>query len=350
MSATARFLSALLVGLLAGSTSLWADPPSAEEEARDDGADAVVDFMPRMLDLYEQMQAHANPPREEGPERVLYRAWKADIKPRSRGLASKAKELTRESLWEMDEDAGAAVRVKPKHWGSALRRMTSLYTALGAAHKNYGKVTISPERAILLWDRKYPEPRLSGLTPAGIHLVRLRRQLVYLHGQGLPIPSWLIREIERYVILQSEEYELRREAHRRWVEDRRAAHLAIRARYAETRVLVENQRDILSDQMTALRVLMGDMQAVEERRLRAFADGYPDGDPVHAAAKRYLKKMASARKRGIRFSDARTSRYGLLVRQKWMVPRSHLLGAFKSADRRAAEAVAPAADDADPDK
>jgi hypothetical protein len=148
----------------------------------------------------------------------------------------------------------------------------------------------------------------------------------------------LFREIDRYVILQAQEIELRREAYRRWEEDRRRAHLEIRARYAEARVLVEASRDELAAEMQVLRALTADLQLVEEERLRALVSSFPERDPVHASAKKYFKTMVQGRKAALRFSDPRTSRYGTLLNQKWTAPRKHLLTAIKKAERREAEA------------
>lgn len=325
---------------------LEADPPDASSDsAPDDGApqdSAPEDFRPRVLGLQDELKAHAEPPLEEGPGRVLYKAWKSDLKSRSKRFASKGKELARESLWIIDEDTGAWVAVAPQDpdkWGTAVRRFASLYTELGGGLKNYGKVQISPERALRAWDRKYPEPRYTGLTPAGVTLVRLRRRAAHLRRQGLPVPYSLRRQIDYYVILEHEEIELRREARRRWQADRRAAHARIRAEYAETRVLVEAQRDVLREQMKSLRALVADLQQVEEQRLEVLVAVFPPRDAVHAAGKRFLGLMASGRKKARRFDDERTSRYGLILRQNWLVQRSHLLRAIKSSERSAAKAA-----------
>ena len=338
----------LLLGVPLGG--VCAEPPEEEPPAESAADRATVDFMPRVTAILEEMQAYTEPPIDEGPGRVLYLAWKSDIKTRSRGLVTRAKELTRESYWDFDEQEGGATRVTPKQWGPFVRKVASLYTQLGAVWKNYGKDRISPDRAIRIWDKEHPEPRLTGLTPAGQTLLRLRRRIQYLRAQGLPVPRRLFYEIDRYVILQSEEIELRREAHRRWLEDRRLAHEEIRARYAEARVLISDQRARLAEQMKTLRVLMSDLQRVEEDRLRSLLPGFPEEDPVHASARKWLEKMVQGRQAALRFNKERTSGYGAMLNQKWTAPRTHLRTAMKKADKRrqeAAEAAQAPEEDAD---
>lgn len=321
--------------------------------AEDAPTSRTADFMPRVLALQEAMEAHGEPPSDEGPGRILYKAWKADLKSRSKRLVSKTKSVARESLWEFDEAEGGAVRIKPKQWGPAVRKIASLYTELGAGHKHYGKVRVSPDYAIRLWDKSHPAPRLTGLTSAGGALLRLRRRARYLRSQGLPVPWTLLREIDRYIILESEEIELRRLAYQRWEEERRRAHIEIRARYAEARVLIQAERETLAEEMGALRSLTADLQLVEEERLRVLVAGFPEADPLHASARKSLKIMLQGRKKAARFKDERTSRYGSLLNQKWTVPRGHLLAAVAKAEKRLAaeeeKKAAPAAEAGGPE-
>ena len=325
------FLAMGIVFLLGIGTG-WAEDEAPTADDRE-----PTDFMPRVLDFVDRMKAYREPPLEEGPGRVLYKAWAADLKTRSKRLESKSKELTRDSWWVMDETTGAATAIQPKHWGAIVRKFGALYTQLGGGLKNYGKVRVSPDHELRLWDKRNPEPRTTGLTPAGHTLLRLRERVRWLRAQGLPIPRHLIREIDRYIILQSEEIELRREAHRRWVDERDRAHKEIRARYAETRVLIEHQREQLAEEMQVLRELMADLQEVEENRLRVLVLVHPEDDPVQASAKKYFKTMVQGRKAAERFDDSRTARYGSLLNQKWTAPRKHLLTAIKKAEKRAAE-------------
>ena len=315
---------------------------AAPAGADEGGAETPENLLARAIAFEAEMKKHAEPPVDEGPDRVLYFAWKKNVKPRAKKLASRAHDLTKDSLWAFDDESGVATHVGPKHWTRMVSLLGKLYTELGAALKNYDKTLVSPDVAIREWDRRHPEPRLHGLTPAGHHLAKIKIKIKKLKILGKPIPVTLTYQYNHYSTLAAQEVELRREAHRRWREDRRQAHLDIRARHAEMKVYLDAHRQVLVDQMGAVRQYAADLMRAEEDRLRAVAASYPERDKVHADAKRLLKEMAKGRQRVLAFADARTSRWGTLIRQKWMKFRGYLVRDIKNAERRREEIAANA--------
>lgn len=325
----------LFAALILLPAPLRADPPPKKEEGREQAATAL-DFMPLVLGLKEEMEQHKKRPLEDGPGGELYTAWKLNVKRRAPRMAAKATELARSSFWEFDEQGEAALRLKEQQWGPAVRRLGTIYTDLGGAAKGYDKVTVSPDRAIALWDRRHPPPATTGLTPAGVLLRRVRAEIAAYRLLKKIVPGWLLRELDRLILRERVEIAARVEARRRWEEDRTRAHEEIRARVEATRALVEQQQALLLGQMESLRALTAALQEAEEQRLEQSLDAFPPDDPVHAATKEHFLEMRQGRLQAERFSDPRTSRWGGLLRQGWMVPRAKVLKEVEKAEKRAA--------------
>jgi hypothetical protein len=332
--APVAFLVALWI-----AAPLQADPPPEPADAQDgEKAATVLDFMPLVVGLKEELEQHKKPPAVDGPGGELHAGWRSSVKRRAPRIAAKAKELTRSSLWEFDEKGTAALRLKESQWGPAIRRLAAMYTELGGASKGFDDITVSADRAIALWDRRNPPPVTTGLTPAGVLLRRVRAEIAAYRLLKKIVPGWLLRELDRLILRERVEIAARVEARRRWEEDRARAHAEIQERVEATRVLVEQQQALFDGQMESVRALTAALQDVEEARLKARVDAFSPDDPIHGATQELFPKMARGRVEAERFNDPRTSRWGSLLRQGWMVPRAKILREIAKAEKRAAAA------------
>ncbi len=308
-------------------------PPEEEPEPdRDAGA---PDFLPLAIELHEAMLDHKKRPLEDGPGGELRGAWKSHVKSRAARLASRAADLKRSSMWQFDAEGSVALHLKATQWSAAVRRLAGLYTDLGAAAGGYGKIGVSPDRALARWDRSNPAPATTGLTPAGVLLRQVRAEIAAFRLLQKIVPRLLLRELERLIRREQVEIVERVEARRRWREDRARAHAEIRAQVAATRALIQDQQARLTSQLAFVRALTAAMQEAEEKRLRAALREHASDAALLTEAQGLLAKMRTGRTNGLSFQDARTSRWGSIVRQRWLVPRTTLLGLLSKAERAA---------------
>lgn len=328
------------VGILCAAEAAG-DPPAQPRPERDlqDLAEALGD----------RLEALGEKPEDGGHDGALHDAWKSALKSRASHIHHPVRDLTKDKVWYYAGNPPRVLRLKDKEWSRAIRTLARSYAALGTAHKIYGKEKVSPKRAYFLWDKRNPEPDLTGLTPAGRDLVGVRNTINRYRHQGIPVPSSLTIELARLVHLEAVQIAEREARHRRWKADRRRAREEIDRAVAATKEALRARRQHLEALQGAMRSMIAQMQQAEELRLTQITEPYFGDTEFANDVADLMRKMQLGREAALRYDNiGRSSRYGSLIRSGWTVHRAKLLSRLGRAERDA-KAAAEAANAAGAD-
>jgi hypothetical protein len=258
--------------------------------------------------------------------------WHRYARPRASRLAGQLQRLARASLWVRAKPDGPAVALDPEAWGPLVRGVSSVFASLSTIEGHYRKVRVDGRSARATWLQRHPGPEPIGPTASEPDLAAINAVIRRYVVQGNPVPATVLAERDRLAAVVAEEQRLAREQKRREYEQRREqAYHAIEAHVLRTRTLLRDDVKGMGDQLGRLRALVAAAQEIEERRLqglvaraRAAGGTVPDAEELLAA-------LAEGRAAALAFDDERGSRYGSLLRQKWLVPRGKLLKALEHA-------------------
>ncbi len=334
-------VAALFTLLVAGTAQ--ADKPKVKVKKH-----KPVDIVAMVEELADEVRASTRRPRDGGHDDKLHEAWKLHVSKKARRMVARPRDLAKDHLWIVPEGKSAAAWLKPSQWSGAVKRLAGLYTELGTAAQKYGRVNVSGTKAVRQWDRNNPPPKMKGLTPAGVQRVRVERLIDDCIRAGEVVPTYLRRDLASLIALEAAEIREREERYERWKKDKVDARKAIEADVQGTKDALRAQRDVFYAQMKKTRELCAAMQVLEEKRMRGELDALPEDDPVHTSSAKHLSDMEKGRKKALRDSSSRTSKWGTLVRQGWMVPRNRLKSSIGAAKRRLANPIPKGEDPAPP--
>ena len=327
----ACLLVLVLVLVLLAAPAPWAraeDPPTPPVDPLVPAGDfrAAVDLLQQGIEAYRQ------PPEDAGLYDRRLDAWKGVIKPRVGRMVMRLKQLQADSLWIRTGAEGPAIAVAPDGWSPLVRGAASLFTELGTIVARYRDVRLDPKHARDLWIHRNPKPDPIEPTPTEPALAELNGLIARYIRLGHPVPAHLLRERAEYASIVAAEQAAAREQKRREYELRKEqAYQAIESRVRETRGLLERDSTVFEEQMHDLQALLAGAQELEERQLRQQVEAAQAGGAKVEDAAPLLAALAAGRLEGTSFRDPRSARYGSVLRQKWMTPRSKLLKAIDRA-------------------
>jgi NADH dehydrogenase/NADH:ubiquinone oxidoreductase subunit G len=215
-----------------------------------------------------------------------------------------------------------------------VRAVAALYAELGTIVARYDDVKVDGDHAWAVWLHRNPRPDPIGPTASEPALAEITALIARAIRQGYEVPARYYTERNRLAALVAEEQRIAREQKRAEYEARKHdAREAIAAQVANTKSLLAADMAVMSGQQRRLQGILAAAQSLEEGAMKKqIAALAAEGKPVEDADA-LLAKLAKGRSQGLAFRDARSSRFGNLVRQGWMVPRGKLLEAIDRAAR-----------------
>lgn len=319
----------VVVGLCACPTTTTAE----EDSPRARAPEGLVDVPGHLDPVRRTLECHRNTPRDVGHDGKLRDAWKEFLKRRAARMLRRVKDLSNKRVWVYEKQTPSARGLSPGAWSPVIRNASALHTELGVCAAGYRKTTVSPDRALWLWKRRFPGPEPIGPVPSAAALSEIERSIVELRIQGLPVPYSLLNARNRLRRQVWEEKERAREkARREYEEARRLATEAIQTRVEDTRRDLEGVASDLEESQALVRALLATAQQVEEDRLQQLVEEASEDPGFRTEAGALLARMARGRKAALGFSDTRLSRYGAQIQQQWMLPRGKLLKRIAKAE------------------
>ncbi|MDA1194835.1 MAG: hypothetical protein O2894_06590 [Planctomycetota bacterium] len=240
------------------------------------------------------------------------------MKPRLPRMLRRVDTLMQRKYW--DPETGTPERVKPDAWPRIVREISALGTELHGAWKGYAKADIRDRGGRM---------RTSGN----------RTYQSFYSGWGLPYQSWQHHALGRQSISFRTQYG---ELHSYWnlmrnyrlgwgwrtsvctnCEARRNELKDRETQVEEGRAAIETATATLRQQMLALRVLVGAMQAEEEQYIADRLAELPRGHVLREPAQELVDALRQARLEAERYDGDSSSRWGQLLRD-WV--RAHKAG------------------------
>lgn len=259
--------------------------------------------------FHEWVREHERPPPKDGTNKAVYEVWSAVLKPRARRMSSRIDRLMKRKYWLPER--GTAERVKPESWSTFVRELGGLITELHGAYSRYNQVVLRDRGGKLetSGNRVYD----SVYTGYGLPYRRWHRGVVYRQGVSLRSRRYELNSywglMRRYRLgwgwrigecrnCQAREDELKERADK----------------IAQSQKLIDTTRDTLREQMLALQVLAGAMQAWQEVHIAEEIDELPADHLLREPAEKLLLALRKARLTAERYDGDSSAAYAQLLR------------------------------------
>lgn len=224
-------------------------------------------------------------PRRSSKERAVHDAWAAAIKPRARPMLRRIEKIADARNWEFDDER-EPVRLRAAFWREAVREFAYLYAELAGA-------LLQHERVHIVWR---PKMRF-GIVKGSTALVTTTKERAKAKAAQA-----------------------------------KALGTARKARMKAAKEVLDDlleRLDLVREELRALqremRHLVAILQSHEEKRLVQRAQALREGSKDREKAEDLLIDLARGRLNAERYRDAKASGYGVLLRQKWLRPRTRLV-------------------------
>jgi len=313
-------------------------PPASPASPAPDAGVPTSGFLPILERLRATLEHAGARPSDDGFAGLHFATWKLYQKPRTGRMRGRLDTMAQPGRWTVDAE-GHAIAVAPSGWSPMVRSVAALFSEIGTIQRGYAKVKVSPDRAIRTWIRRHPRPDPIGRVPSEDALDRIQSDIRILDLRGYFAPASWTTERDRLVRLVAAEQAAARERNRlAYLALKRATIEGLTQSAGQTRLALHRDDAALDGVMDDLRGLIAILQALEQRRLEALVAQAPGDDAWREKAAALLAKVEKGRIAGLAFKDRRPSRYGGLLRQKWLLPHDNVLSAIKKAVRAAASA------------